>query len=162
MGIDLRPDRRLAMARVGWRHISCTGPTFSLTNGEEVVMPSRIEIAKTLNPLIFSDGNDYYAYYVAHHLGDKISAEVDAYRLPAKEYSTDIAAAWQVVEKLRPMRIRTAGTCVIDVTSHALGHTVAITETEYEFTLGAATADTAPHAICLAALEALASTEDQR
>jgi hypothetical protein len=64
-----------------------------------------------------------------------------------RHYSTDIAAAWQVVEKMR-----------------SSGHLSDInTRSEYvecEFwtgnhTDGVASSDTAPHAICLAALKAL-------
>lgn len=64
-------------------------------------------------------------------------------------FSTDIAAAWTVVDKLREEWIVTAEIdstqCVI-----GLGHNYASTPEELR-----ASAATAPHAICLAALKAV-------
>lgn len=87
----------------------------------------------------------------------------DAYPVAVPNYSTDIAAAWQVVEKMREIA------CQVDVTSHGehevvLAHGVVcyihgfnedfwregMLDADYS-----AVADTAPMAICLAALRAI-------
>lgn len=70
------------------------------------------------------------------------------------EYSTDIAAAWAVVEKLREDYDR------VFITAHGLGDTEVLVEVELDHNKGGvpadyweATAPTMPEAVCLAALE---------
>lgn len=76
---------------------------------------------------------------------------------PLPRYSSDIAAAWEVVEKLRsaPDFVFT----LVD-SSHTVGHStewycmVGYTRAGFDFSKAGAGANTAPLAICLAALEA--------
>jgi len=75
-----------------------------------------------------------------------------------KNYSTDIAAAWQVVEKLMP----TIGHIypAVDLETGELLHWCAVVETGDTSRQGV-TADTAPRAICLAALKAVGEATDE-
>lgn len=65
------------------------------------------------------------------------------YRIQSQPYSTSIAAAWQIIEKADLWQI-----------SGSLGDGPFITIIEFGPNEGMATADTAPLAICLAALRA--------
>ncbi len=100
MGIDLKPHRDVALVAIGWRHIAATGDVFSLRTGDELLMPPRETLRK---PEGARDYNSYYACFVADFLAAKcpeIAAEVEAYRVTPRPYSTDLAAAFEVVEHL--------------------------------------------------------------
>ena len=97
LGRSTPPSHEYAMAKVAWRYIASTGRTFSIRGFGEVFMPP----GETLRqPEGSSDWNDRYALYIAEKLGERIAAEVDAYRLPPRPYSTDLVAAFEVVEYL--------------------------------------------------------------
>lgn len=67
-----------------------------------------------------------------------------------KDYSTDISAAWEVVEKVRPSFSEIwIGRSDTEMSAH-WKCSIQKMDSNYE-----ATADTAPHAICLAALKAV-------
>lgn len=73
-------------------------------------------------------------------------------------YSTDIAAAWEVVPELRRRRIHFEITCagISDVYTVKLFHWAAFKDTFYEGPHKfEAYSDTAPEAICLAALKSV-------
>lgn len=76
----------------------------------------------------------------------------------SKPYSTDISAAWKVVEKLREKDICLSVAHVKHVKSSIVWEYIAKVEwydksLEYKFDF--ATSETAPHVICLAALKAV-------
>jgi len=74
---------------------------------------------------------------------------IDAERSPVPHYSTDIAAAWLVVEKLAAQGLRLS----LDAFG---GDPWWVEFADEQWARGAqATANTAPHAICLAALKAV-------
>jgi hypothetical protein len=78
-------------------------------------------------------------------LGDKVQAEVAAYRLPAPEYSTDLAAAWAVLEKVSgDWQIHGGGVI-----------SVVLLEDARDYKGVKVIADSLPLAICRAALEAV-------
>ena len=142
MGSTLVPPLGYRMAQVGWRYISCTGPVFELRTGERLPMPEGRSIPQ---PEGTDDWNSRYAWYVAKHLGDRIAAEVDAVRYTPKAYSSDIAAAWEVVEEMKHLHPRLSycdTTCSWSCTWQNLNEIIMVVE------------DTAPLAICLAALKA--------
>lgn len=87
-GEHLPPSKEYAMAKVGWRYVAVTGNPFTLRTGERVTMPPGEGLRQ---PKGSNDWNDRYGLFVAHYLLDSIKVEVDAYRMPAKAYSTD----WQ-------------------------------------------------------------------
>lgn len=76
---------------------------------------------------------------------DTHAAQYGEVELP--QYSTDMAAAWSVVEKLQASRLINVGTVTALVTArNAIGNTRVYAENEpLNF----------PHAICLAALKAI-------
>ena len=72
------------------------------------------------------------------------------------KYSTDIAATWEVVEKMRANEFTGSVDfmpCYYRVLFHRIGIDPAFS-THQEMVAVGAEADTAPHAICLAALKA--------
>ncbi len=71
------------------------------------------------------------------------------------KYSTDIAAAWEVVEKLRAFKHPEDSAASFVVEVYWEGGYIA-GWTWHEAVYGMCRAETAPHAICLAALEAVA------
>jgi hypothetical protein len=162
MGESLKPHRDVALVAVGRSKISCTGPTFLLCNGREIPMPNG---EKLRAPEGDRDWNSRYYLHVAEVLGDEIAAEVDAYHLLPKRYSSDTAAAWRVVEKMRADGVAFvlgSNGCSAQVSVWfvdgiwALGRSQnSVPEQGAPRIRGAATADTAPLAICLAALKAV-------
>lgn len=85
---------------------------------------------------------------VAEHVMD-VNAHANSKMNPLPYYSTDIAAAWQVVEKLAKKEIL----FVID--NLMPGKSFRVTAHNIKRTEFFAYAETAPHAICLAALKAV-------
>lgn len=151
MGERLTPGRERAMVEVGWRHISVTGRTFLLDNGESLPMPGgeylpAPEADDDWEPV----WNDRYALHVARHLGDAVAAEVDAVRLPAKPYSTNIAASWEVVEKM----LADGWEVFVMVEPRREPRNHASVEAWHGNRMVCEDGDTAPVAICLAALRA--------
>jgi len=149
MGLNLVEPREFAMARVAWRHILATGTDFIVdVDGHHLRIA--VPMGETLRMPQGSDYfNDRYALYIAEQLGDRIAKEVDEYRSAAKPYSTDIAAAWSVVEK-----------CVSDgMVFIVKGDGLRTGDFNPKWTVLCGNqertdADTAPLAICLAALKA--------
>lgn len=76
------------------------------------------------------------------HRWDGIAPEHGSHRFTVPDFSTDIAAAWEVVEKLNDLILER------DVTAEGTRYNVVIDGIE-------TWAETAPHAICLAALKAV-------
>lgn len=74
--------------------------------------------------------------------------EMNAWGNMIPHYSTDIDAAWEVVEKMHSMRLQTS------IITTEKGVSVTIDEF-YCHSPDETIAETAPHAICLAALKAL-------
>jgi hypothetical protein len=72
-------------------------------------------------------------------------------------YSTDIAAAWQVVEKLNLLSKMKDGCLYFDPSLNKW--VISEWSGGREFAEGSVEADTAPHAICLAALKAIGVEE---
>jgi hypothetical protein len=150
MGENLTPPRGYALAIVGGVLTSVTGKDWKLRNGRTVYMPDGETLAQP-------DGTtDYNARYYAHaaeHSGEDVEALVAKVRHTPKPYSTDIAAAWRVVEKLRAdgwipalrYDVRLAAWCV-----------TLLTPTMMHEDIGPAVgwAETAAEAICRAALAA--------
>ena len=99
MGLTLVPDKAFAKAKVGMRYVSCTGNPFTLRDGRTVPMPE----GNTLPDVPGGQWNDRYGVVVADFLGDEVAGEVAAFLLTPKPFSTDIAAAWELVEKLKEM-----------------------------------------------------------
>jgi len=97
MGLSLIPHRDFAKTRVAARYVSSTGPVFVLTDETRVTVPPGDGLKQ---PEGTSDWNDRYFFFIAQYLGGRIDDEVNRYRLDPKPYSTSIAAAWEVVEKL--------------------------------------------------------------
>ena len=94
MGIDLKPHRDVALAQIGWKYVSVTGPVFKLKTGDELALPNGRELRK---PEGTDDWNARYTCKVGEFLAEKypyIAQEVEDYRLEARPYSTDISAAW--------------------------------------------------------------------
>jgi hypothetical protein len=79
----------------------------------------------------------------------------DEYQSSTPHYSTDIAAAWQIVEKLRERGHS------VSVFSGATGGGHYVELHGVAGWHGPIKGDSAPHAICLAALAALRATEDK-
>jgi len=98
MGIDLKPSRDLALARVGARYVCSTGRIFQLRTGDDLPMPLGEDLPQPEGSDSF---NDRYYAHVGRFLGDRIAREVDAYRVSPPPYSSDLAAAWELVERLR-------------------------------------------------------------
>lgn len=115
MGISLVPPRELAMARVGARYVTSTGPVFLLTTGEDLPMSYGADLRA---PEGSDYWNDRYYLYVAEHLGDRIKDEVDAYRLSPEPYSTDIAAAWTVLGRFPKVIVERDGAAWYAQVSH--------------------------------------------
>lgn len=80
---------------------------------------------------------------------------------PIPSYSEDVAAAWEVVEKLKELAPPTANP-EIEITAWR-GHVrVDLLGFGYDFPVIEEMADTAPHAICLAALKAVETEAERR
>ena len=97
MGLNLKPPRDLALARVGARYVCSRGSVFHLTTGDDLPMRPGVDLPP---PEGSTHWNDRYFAEVGRFLGDKIRAEVEMYRLPAEPYSTETGVAWQVVERM--------------------------------------------------------------
>jgi hypothetical protein len=142
MDASLTPPREYAMARVGLRYVRATGQPFILRDGTEVEVPPGASLRQ---PEGTTNWNDRYFHYIAKLLGDKVQAEVAAYRLPAPEYSTDLAAAWAVLEKVSgDWQIHGGGVI-----------SVVLLEDARDYKGVKVIADSLPLAICRAALEAV-------
>lgn len=166
MGESLIVPRERAMAIVGASYVRVTGPTFKLdVHGYElsVDMPNWQTLAE--HPSDENYNHRYFRHAVAELL--KYPNEIAAFvaqdvaacrKAAAKPYSTDIAAAFLVVEKMREhplfFELREAG---------RIGdHGMATHDTDYcarfVSTLhpcGFESGKTPAHAICLAALDAI-------
>lgn len=98
-GLNLKPSREMAMAKVAWRHICGTGSMFSLRDGSLVHVPAKTEL-----PLVEGlEWNDHYALYVAQQRATEWAQEFDDYRLTPEPYSSDLVAAFLVIEKMRTL-----------------------------------------------------------
>jgi hypothetical protein len=107
MGESLTVPRERALAMVGAHFVSVTGRPFKLN-----VFGARLDVnvpdGESLGGHPSDDNwNQRYFRYIAEYLlrdpelGPPVEQLVQqAMRAPAKSYSTDIAAAWTVVEKL--------------------------------------------------------------
>jgi hypothetical protein len=135
---------------VGMRKVRYTGPVFLLDNGREVPMPHRDRLRQPEGSYRW---NDRYYLHIAETLGDEIADEVEAYRTECAPYSTEIAAAWQIVQ-----RMHDKGRHFLLMSTHESGLSIA------SFYLGphdradsSATEalENTPLAICRAALKAL-------
>jgi hypothetical protein len=98
MGLNLTPPRSYALAVVGANETSVTGKDWKMRNGRTVYMPSGDTLPQPEG--MEEKYNARYFAYAAEHGVDDLEAKVAACRFPTKPYSTDIAAAWEVVEKL--------------------------------------------------------------
>lgn len=148
MGICLKPDRYDAMRIVGAKRVMETGPEFKLNDGTIVPMPTGQDLFERYDHKV--RGNALYYVYIAEFLGDKVRDEIDSIRLDPKPYSTEISAAWEVVEKLRLSGTLILSTLLFDESIRAYG---------VQFQHLKVTADTAPLAICLAAQKYLEETD---
>ena len=97
LGVDI-PTPELAKAQVGMSYVVSTGPVFKLKDGRSVSMPEGSTLPDVPGT---NHWNARYGIVVADFLGDEIRDEIAAYRLPPKPYSTSMDAAWEVVEKLK-------------------------------------------------------------
>lgn len=147
MGISLTPPREYAMAKVGMSLVRMTGTPFVLDDGREIHTPPGDHLRQ---PEGSADWNDRYGLYIAERLGDELTAAVDAYRLPAEPYSTDIGAAWRVVERMTEGR-GWFEACLLPAYGERPGYRVNFTGNQKDFSH----AQTMPEAIALAALKAL-------
>ena len=93
--------------------------------------------------------NDRYALYIAEQLGDRIAEEVAAYRLDPRPYSTDLVAAWEVLEQ---WKLNTSTFADLGLWRQNGYWRCELFVPSMQWT---AWGDTAPHAICLAALTAI-------
>jgi len=159
MSINLKPAYDYALARVGSSYVAVTGPVFQLRHplsGKDLDLP--MTSGESLPAVEGGHWNDRYYAEVARHLlnfGDKVASkvrdEVEDYREKAKPYSTDIAAAWEVVDKLA-----VGGRWLI---ANRLGHFNAsfapISGPQVQSdSQGMSHPQSIPHAICLAAIAA--------
>lgn len=97
MGLSLTPPRNIAMVRVAWRHIAVTGNPFTLDDDSAIPIPRWQEIPDPGT----GDRNDRYAWYVASQREEQWCEEIDVYRFDAEPYTTDIACAWPVLERIK-------------------------------------------------------------
>lgn len=97
------------------------------------------------------EGTDYwnarYYLYVAEHLGEAITAEVDAYRVTPEPYSSDLNAAMRAYEEFRKRGWR-----MIDLSDAEDRWCSALWHRDYETAMG--NGDTPVAAICAALIEA--------
>jgi hypothetical protein len=110
MGDMLTIPRERAMAIVGATYTVVTGPTFTLdVHGYDLTV--RVPPGDSL-PAHESDDNfnqRYFRHVVAelleypNEIAALVARDVESCRLPPRPYSTDIAAAWEVLEKLIAM-----------------------------------------------------------
>lgn len=82
-----------------------------------------------------------------------VLSETNKARIP--KYSTDIADAWEVVEKIKNMPPKEAEEMGAELAIDACGDSWWVGWRWHEWTDCGARADTAPHAICLAALRSV-------
>lgn len=156
---SLTVPRERALAMVGEGFVSATGRPFKLN-----VFGSRLEVNVPDGESLGGhpsddDWNQRYYRYIAEYLlrdpefGPPVEQRVQqAMRAPAKHYSTDIAAAWTVVEK------HGLGDWNWRVSQTDAGNWFAEVRLGYESSYSAAFpawAETAPLAICRAALAAI-------
>jgi hypothetical protein len=93
--------------------------------------------------------------YQTKNGGDYIPMGLDYYTQGCPEYSTSIAAAWEVVERMRKTH------CVVVNTYQIMSFECGIVpwESEGSCDVSLAHTESAPHAICLAALKAMGAVE---
>ena len=160
MGVNLVPPREAAMAHAAWNHIACTGPVFELRDGRKFHMPPGRELKQ---PEGCDDWNARYALYIAQQVGGEWEHEIAAVRDKPKPYSTDIAAAWEVFEKIPGL----PGYDSVAIEHYKGRYAVIRQDSVYTYIGGLggapefstlAEADTAPLAICRAALAAIGMT----
>lgn len=149
MGVSLIPPREAAMVRVAGRHVCATGPEFELRDGRKFRMPPGRELKQ---PEGTDDWNARYFLFIAQQVGSEWDAQIAAERDIPSPFSTDIAAAWEVVEKLTSTTkqwFRFEQSCV---THEAIFSVEGAGGLDGEWR---AEAETAPLAICRAALQAV-------
>lgn len=152
MGENLTPPRGWALSIIGAHETRVTGSQWQLRNGRTVRMPAGVELAQ---PEGTTDYNARYFAYAAEHGVDDLEAKVVRCRYQPKPYSTDISAAWEVVKKLR-----TDGWWAEIENRHDLDDWC-VTLRQFDgppWGIALKVADTAPLAICRAALAALATS----
>lgn len=102
MGEQVTPSRDYALTIVGTANVVVTGREFTLKNGDVLPMPHSTALRQ---PDGFDmDTNARYFLHVGEYLLATYPAhterQIAAVRLPVKPYSTDIAAAWQVLDRM--------------------------------------------------------------
>ena len=97
MGISLIPPRGRALVRVGSDLTSENGTPWRLHNGVSLIVPPGGSLPQPEGTTNF---NDRYMAYVAEHSGEDVEALVAAVRDEPMPYSTEMAYAWLVVEKM--------------------------------------------------------------
>lgn len=151
-GIDLAVPRTRALAVVGATYVEETSHAFTLRTGDVVGIPDDL-------PVLPGDvsGNERYFRHIGQWLMDECDDEgvradvthsVETLRDIPEPYSTDIAAAWTVVEKLGGA-IFAFG---ISQISQGKMFCATVTDCKTGKHVSVGSADTAPHAICLAAI----------
>lgn len=147
MGLNLKPSRELALARVGETFIAMTGNPFVLRDGRQVYMISPLP-----DPPDPKDWNSRYYQRVGEFMGDEIAALVDAYRLPPSPYSTSGDGMLAVMEAMR------AKGWGYRITATRNGGTVHVWFAEFPQSwddVTPASGPSAPRAVAIAALRAL-------
>lgn len=159
MGEDLTVPRERAMAIVGALYTRVTGPTFVLdVHGHDLTV--RMPEGDTL-PEHESDDNwnqRYFRHAVAelleypNEIGEMVARDVASIRLLARPYSTDISSAWGVMEHM-------ARDWFVDLTRKHRTDGREVWSVSFDDGARAeyGEADTAPLAICRAALAVLTS-----
>ena len=100
MGISLIPSRDAAKVEVGYKHVTATGRVFSFDNGKKIPCPPG-DTLREPEGTTRKNWNDRYFLYMAEQMSPEWDAEIEAVRMKPKPYSTDLRAAWEIVEKLK-------------------------------------------------------------